>query len=104
MNQRAAELEQQRMQSDRAERTVHHRDTESTEAARRAANDKPAGAPGDGASPPAAASVDEDHQMPSWHEVFLYFLLLGFINVGGPVAQITMMFNHMVERRRWLSP
>lgn len=41
--------------------------------------------------------------MPSWHEVFLYFLLLGFINVGGPVAQITMMFNHMVERRRWLS-
>jgi chromate transporter len=72
---------------------VHHRDTESTEAARRAANDKPA----------AAASVDEDHQMPSWHEVFLYFLLLGFINVGGPVAQITMMFNHMVERRRWLS-
>lgn len=42
--------------------------------------------------------------MPSWREVFLYFLLLGFINVGGPVAQITMMFNHMVERRRWLAP
>ena len=45
----------------------------------------------------------EDHQMPSWREVFLYFLMLGFINVGGPVAQITMMFNHMVERRHWLS-
>jgi chromate transporter len=41
--------------------------------------------------------------MPSWREVFLYFLFLGFINVGGPVAQITMMFNHMVEKRRWLS-
>lgn len=41
--------------------------------------------------------------MPSSQEVFLYFLMLGFINVGGPVAQITMMFNHMVERRHWLS-
>lgn len=41
--------------------------------------------------------------MPAWREVFLYFLLLGFINIGGPVAQITMMFNHMVERRAWLS-
>lgn len=41
--------------------------------------------------------------MPSWREVFLYFLFLGFVNIGGPVAQITMMFNHMVERRRWLS-
>ena len=42
-------------------------------------------------------------QMPSWREVFLYFLALGFINIGGPVAQITMMYNHMVERRHWLS-
>ena len=41
--------------------------------------------------------------MPSWREVFLYFLFLGFVNVGGPVAQITMMYNHMVERRQWLS-
>ena len=47
--------------------------------------------------------ADADHQIPSWREVFLYFLLLGFVNVGGPVAQITMMFNHMVEKRRWLS-
>src|SRR5216117_3840214 len=43
------------------------------------------------------------HQMPSWREVFLYFLFLGFVNVGGPVAQITMMYNHMVEKRKWLS-
>jgi len=41
--------------------------------------------------------------MPSWREVFLYFLFLGFVNIGGPVAQITMMFNHMVEKRHWLS-
>jgi chromate transporter len=46
---------------------------------------------------------DADHQMPSWREVFLYFLFLGFVNIGGPVAQITMMFNHMVEKQRWLS-
>src|SRR5260370_465237 len=41
--------------------------------------------------------------MPSWREVFLFFLFLGFVNVGGPVAQITMMYNHMVERRKWLT-
>lgn len=41
--------------------------------------------------------------MPSWRDVFLYFLFLGFVNVGGPVAQITMMYNHMVERKKWLS-
>ncbi len=46
---------------------------------------------------------DLGHQMLSWREVFLYFLFLGFVNVGGPVAQITMMFNHMVEKRQWLS-
>src|SRR6266852_6462453 len=47
--------------------------------------------------------IDDGHQMPSWREGFLYFLFLGFVNVGGPVAQITMMYNHMVERRHWLS-
>src|SRR5215208_7268460 len=46
---------------------------------------------------------DAGHQLPAWREVFLYFLFLGFVNIGGPVAQITMMFNHMVEKRRWLS-
>ena len=44
-----------------------------------------------------------DGRLPSWREVFLYFLFLGFVNIGGPVAQITMMFNHMLEKRRWLS-
>jgi len=48
------------------------------------------------------SNADAD-QMPSWREVFLYFLFLGFVNIGGPVAQITMMFNHMVEKRRWLT-
>jgi chromate transporter len=48
-------------------------------------------------------AAGDEHQMPSWREVFLYFLFLGFVNVGGPVAQITMMFNHMVEKRKWLT-
>jgi chromate transporter len=48
-------------------------------------------------------ATNDGHQMPSWREVFLYFLFLGFVNIGGPVAQITMMYNHMVEKRRWLS-
>src|ERR1051325_3069231 len=55
------------------------------------------------AKPNQEVTIDDGHQMPSWREVFLYFLFLGFVNVGGPVAQITMMFNHMVEKRRWLS-
>jgi len=50
-----------------------------------------------------SSDTDNGHQMPSWHEVFLYFLFLGFVNIGGPVAQITMMFNHMVEKRKWLT-
>ncbi|MEP7200577.1 MAG: chromate efflux transporter [Chloroflexota bacterium] len=39
----------------------------------------------------------------SFREVFTYFLTLGFVNIGGPVAQITMMYNQMVERRQWLT-
>jgi len=49
-------------------------------------------------------SADQaDLTTPPWREVFLYFLMLGFVNIGGPVAQITMMYNHMVERKHWLS-
>src|SRR5215467_5151799 len=54
-------------------------------------------------SKPKVHTSDGEHDLPSWREVFLYFLFLGFVNVGGPVAQITMMFNHMVEKRKWLS-
>ena len=51
----------------------------------------------------AQTAVATEHEMPPSRQVFLYFLMLGFINVGGPVAQITMMYNHMVERRHWLT-
>ncbi len=50
---------------------------------------------------PAEQPLDS-HDL-SFREVFVYFLTLGFVNIGGPVAQITMMFNQMVERRQWLS-
>ena len=46
---------------------------------------------------------DQEERMPPAPEVFSYFFLLGFINIGGPVAQITMMYNKMVERSHWLS-
>ena len=51
----------------------------------------------------AAAQPALETRELSFREVFLYFLTLGLVNVGGPVAQITMMFNQMVERRQWLS-
>ena len=40
--------------------------------------------------------IDQDEQLPAGREAFQYFLLLGFINIGGPVAQTTMMYNKMV--------
>src|ERR1041384_4871847 len=64
---------------------------------------KPNITPANAGEQPRGSAPDEAQQLPAWREVFLYFLLLGFINVGGPVAQLTMMFNHMVERRKWLS-
>jgi chromate transporter len=39
---------------------------------------------------------------PTRGDVFRYFLTLGFVNIGGPVAQITMLFQGIVERRRWI--
>ncbi len=48
-------------------------------------------------------AIADSEQMPSARSVFGYFLLLGFINIGGPVAQISMMYNHMVEKAHWLS-
>jgi len=42
---------------------------------------------------------EADHRMPSWREVYLYFLFLCFVNLGGPVAQFTMMFNHILAKR-----
>ncbi len=40
---------------------------------------------------------------PTLGEAFKYWLKLGFIAFGGPVGQISMMHNELVERRRWIS-
>src|SRR4030095_7976093 len=48
-------------------------------------------------------NLDADHQMPSWREVFLYFLFLGFVNIGGPVAQITIVVHTLGVKRRRVS-
>jgi chromate transporter len=36
-------------------------------------------------------------------DAFRYWLLLGFINFGGPAGQIALMHRELVERRRWIS-
>ena len=44
----------------------------------------------------------QTEQMPPAQDVFPYFFGLGFINLGGRVAQITMMYNKLLERGHWL--
>jgi len=36
-------------------------------------------------------------------EAFRFWLLLGFVNFGGPAGQIATMHRELVERRRWIS-
>jgi chromate transporter len=48
-------------------------------------------------------SRSEDVVAPTSREVLTYFFRLGFVNIGGPVAQLTMMYDHFVERGHWLS-
>lgn len=40
--------------------------------------------------------------IPFW-VAFRYWLLLGFINFGGPAGQIALMHRDLVERRNWIS-
>jgi chromate transporter len=39
----------------------------------------------------------------SFREAFWFWLKLGFISFGGPVGQISVMHQELVERRRWIS-
>ena len=39
----------------------------------------------------------------SLKEAFLYWLKLGFISFGGPAGQISIMYQDLVENKRWIS-
>jgi len=42
------------------------------------------------------------HRVPFW-DAFRFWLLLGWINFGGPTGQIALMHQELVDRRRWIS-
>ncbi len=39
----------------------------------------------------------------TFKEAFLYWLKLGFISFGGPAGQISIMYQDLVENKRWIS-
>ena len=39
----------------------------------------------------------------SFKEAILYWLKLGFISFGGPAGQISMMYDEVVEKKKWIS-
>ena len=40
---------------------------------------------------------------PSFGQAFSFWLKLGFISFGGPAGQISIMYQELVEKRRWVS-
>lgn len=54
-------------------------------------------------NPHPSSEKDSVPKPPSFKEVFLFWLKLGFISFGGPTAQIALMHTELVERRRWIS-
>ena len=40
---------------------------------------------------------------PSFGEAFKFWLKLGFISFGGPAGQISIMYQELVEKKRWVS-
>jgi len=51
-------------------------------------------------------SSDRDPSLPeqSYTDIFLRFLKFGFLAWGGPVAQIAMIRQELIEQERWISP
>jgi chromate transporter len=39
----------------------------------------------------------------SFREATRFWIKLGFINFGGPTGQIAIMYDELVERRKWIS-
>src|SRR5688500_7422589 len=40
---------------------------------------------------------------PTFKEALRFWILLGFISFGGPTGQISIMFNELVEKKKWIS-
>ena len=54
----------------------------------------------------AAGSLPPDDVFvnhPSFGEAFRFWLKLGFISFGGPAGQISIMYQELVDKRRWIS-
>lgn len=47
--------------------------------------------------------LPESKEQVSWAEAFAFWFRLGWISFGGPAAQIAIMHQELVERRRWIS-
>lgn len=47
--------------------------------------------------------VDMSPVVPTIKQAFIYWLKLGFISFGGPVGQIAIMHQDLVENKRWIS-
>jgi chromate transporter len=56
------------------------------------------------ASPKLKPSTLPDVAMPvSFWQAFAFWLKMGFVSFGGPAAQIALMHQELVERKRWIS-
>jgi chromate transporter len=47
--------------------------------------------------------MEEQTPHPSFREAFKFWLKLGFISFGGPTGQISIMYQELVEKRKWVS-
>ena len=50
-----------------------------------------------------AETLTQAPQPVSFWQACTFWLKLGFISFGGPVGQISIMHQELVERRRWIS-
>ena len=53
---------------------------------------------------PISAETEFNIPRQSLTEIFLRFLKFGFLAWGGPVAQIAMLRQELVEEEKWISP
>ncbi len=54
-------------------------------------------------TPSMAAASDSAPVAVSFWQALRFWLKLGFISFGGPAGQIALMYQELVERRRWIS-